>query len=122
MWGHRPPSWNTNPIRRRFGGTNRGQSLIVLDEPTTGLHPEDVDRLLELFRELTAEGHTLVIIEHYLEVIAAADHVVDLGPGGGAAGGEIVAAGPPGRLATRPPKRSETARFLRQEIRGGNGP
>ena len=95
---------------------NHGRALLVLDEPTTGLHPEDVDRLLAFFRELTGRGHTLVVIEHNLEVIAAADHVVDLGPGGGEAGGRIVAQGAPGTLARRPPRRSLTAAFLANMI------
>ncbi len=95
-----------------LAGANRQTSLIVLDEPTTGLHPQDVDRLLALFAELRDAGHTLVVIEHNLEVIASADHVIDLGPGGGNAGGRIVAQGPPGTLAAKPPRNSETARFL----------
>jgi excinuclease ABC subunit A len=102
-----------------LGKRNSGAALLVLDEPTTGLHPEDVDRLLTFFGELTGRGHTLVVIEHNLEVIAAADHVVDLGPGGGDAGGRIVAQGPPGRLAARPPRRSATAAFLARMGKGG---
>jgi len=95
-----------------LGRRSPGAALLVLDEPTTGLHPEDVERLLAFFREMTEGGNTLVVIEHNLEVIAAADHVVDLGPGGGEAGGRIVAEGPPGVLAANPPRDSATAAFL----------
>ncbi len=95
-----------------LGKTSTGNALLVLDEPTIGLHPEDVDRLLDFFKDLTDRGHTLVVIEHNLDIIAAADHVIDLGPGGGEAGGRIVAQGPPGLLAQKPPKRSATAAFL----------
>jgi len=72
--------------------------LFLLDEPTTGLHLHDVDVLLDNLRALTAAGHTVACIEHHLDVIAAADHVVDLGPEGGDRGGEVVFAGPPAAL------------------------
>ena len=74
-------------------------SLYLFDEPTTGLHSRDITRLLVLFDRLLADGHTVVVVEHNLEVIAAADHVIDLGPEGGARGGLVVATGTPAALA-----------------------
>ena len=87
-----------------------GRTLYVLDEPTTGLHFYDVERLLEVLRELVAGGNTVLVIEHNLDVIKTADHVIDLGPEGGAGGGEIVATGTPEEIAAHP--RSHTGRFL----------
>lgn len=73
----------------------RGSTLFLLDEPTRGLHPDDVDALLAAFERLLAAGHTIVAIEHDLAVIGAADHVIDLGPGAGADGGRVMAVGTP---------------------------
>lgn len=88
-----------------------GRTLYILDEPTTGLHFEDVKKLLEVLHALVDQGNTVVIIEHNLEVIKTADWVIDLGPEGGAAGGEIVAVGTPETVAACP--RSHTGRYLR---------
>jgi len=82
-----------------LGKASSGRTLYVLDEPTTGRHDEDVARLIGALRRIVARGDTVVVIEHNLEVIAAADHVIDLGPGGGDAGGAIVAQGPPRTIA-----------------------
>jgi excinuclease ABC subunit A len=96
--------------------TATGRTLFLLDEPTTGLHFTDVATLLGVLRRLVDAGNTLVVIEHHLDVIAAADWVIDLGPEGGAAGGNLVVAGPPAVVATCPT--SITGRFLRQHPRG----
>jgi excinuclease ABC subunit A len=88
-----------------------GRTLYILDEPTTGLHFEDVRRLMEVIQELTESGNTVVIIEHNLDVIKQADWIIDIGPEGGDGGGEIVATGTPEDVARAP--RSHTGRFLK---------
>jgi excinuclease ABC subunit A len=91
-----------------------GKTLYILDEPTTGLHFEDVKKLLELMNELVSQGNTVLVIEHNLEVIKCADHIIDLGPDGGKAGGRIVAAGTPEQVAKV--SESETGKFLKKII------
>ncbi|MQY06957.1 excinuclease ABC subunit UvrA [Actinomadura macrotermitis] len=87
-------------LARHLGDVGRGHGQrIVLDEPTTGLHGSDVDRLLALFDELVDDGATLVVVEHDLRVVAHADHVIDIGPGAGDDGGRVVFQGPPAELA-----------------------
>jgi excinuclease ABC subunit A len=88
-----------------------GRTLYILDEPTTGLHFADVEKLLEVLHELVLQGNTVVVIEHNLEVIKTADWIVDLGPEGGDGGGEIVATGTPEEIAKA--KRSYTGAFLK---------
>ncbi len=88
----------------------RGDTLYVLDEPTTGLHPSDVDRLQRQLQNLVTAGNTVVVIEHDMQIIAASDWVIDLGPGAGDEGGHIVAAGPPAVIAKV--QNSKTAPFL----------
>jgi excinuclease ABC subunit A len=91
--------------------------LYILNEPTTGLHPADITRLLACFERLIGLGHTVVVIEHNLDLIQAADRVFDLGPGSGAEGGRITAAGTPEELAES--DESPTGRALRARLRGG---
>ena len=88
-----------------------GKTLYILDEPTTGLHKHDVKHLLNVLSRLTDAGNTVLIIEHNLDVIKCADHLIDLGPEGGDKGGQIVAQGTPEQVAGCPA--SYTGRFLR---------
>jgi excinuclease ABC subunit A len=90
-------------------------TVYILDEPTTGLHLADVERLLESLNRLVDAGHTVILIEHHLDVIKTADHVIDLGPEGGHAGGELVVAGPPEQVAAC--RSSHTGAFLKAHLR-----
>jgi excinuclease ABC subunit A len=91
-----------------------GSTLYVLDEPTTGLHFHDIAQLLEVLYKLRDQGNTIVIIEHNLDVIKTADWIIDLGPEGGAGGGELIAAGTPEQIAAEP--RSYTGQALRAAL------
>ncbi len=92
-----------------------GKTLYILDEPTTGLHFEDVRKLLEVLHELVDTGNTVLVIEHNLDVIKTADHIIDLGPEGGDGGGQIVAVGTPEEVAKV--KKSWTGKFLAQTLK-----
>ncbi|VVM85875.1 UvrABC system protein A [Pseudomonas fluorescens] len=92
----------------------RGATLYVLDEPTTGLHPRDVDRLLSQLNHLVDAGHTVVVVEHEMRVVAQSDWVIDIGPGAGDLGGQVVASGTPQKVAKS--KKSRTAPFLAREL------
>jgi excinuclease ABC subunit A len=94
-----------------------GNTLYILDEPTTGLHFEDVRKLLEVLHALVEQGNTVVVIEHNLEVIKTADWIIDLGPEGGDKGGEIVAVGTPEQVVQEP--RSYTGHYLKPLLKGG---
>jgi excinuclease ABC subunit A len=91
---------------------SNGRSLYILDEPTTGLHPDDVSRLLALLNRLVEAGDTVVVIEHNLHVIKTADYVIDLGPEGGDAGGKLIASGTPEEIAENPS--SHTGKYLKK--------
>ena len=101
--------------------TRHGErSLYIFDEPTTGLHFDDIAKLLAAFGRLVEAGHTLLVIEHNLDVVKTADWIVDLGPEGGEAGGEVVVAGPPERVAEH--AGSHTGRYLREVLAGLRAP
>jgi len=95
-----------------------GRTLYILDEPTTGLHFEDVRLLLEVLHRLVDKGNTVVVIEHNLDVVKTADWVIDLGPEGGELGGRVVAEGPPEKIAQS--KGSHTGEFLRKVLQAGD--
>jgi excinuclease ABC subunit A len=91
-----------------------GKTFYILDEPTTGLHFKDIEHLLEVLDKLVDKGNTVLIIEHNLDIIKVADHIIDLGPEGGAKGGQIIVQGTPEKVAMHP--HSHTARFLKEEL------
>jgi excinuclease ABC subunit A len=102
-------------LARELGRRETGSTLYLLDEPTTGLHFDDVRRLLEVLSRLVDAGNTVVVIEHNLDVVKSADWVIDLGPDAGERGGRVVAEGPPEAVARS--RRSHTARYLRPLLR-----
>ena len=91
-----------------------GKTLYILDEPTTGLHFEDIRVLMGVLNKLVKKGNTVIIIEHNMDVVKTADYIIDIGPEGGSAGGQIVCAGTPQEVAATPA--SETGRFLKHEL------
>lgn len=94
-----------------------GNTLFILDEPTTGLHFDDIRVLLSVLNRLVDKGNTVLVIEHNLDVICAADHIIDMGPGGGKNGGNIIVTGTPAQVAKAD---SPTAPFIREMISGQN--
>lgn len=91
-----------------------GRTLFILDEPTTGLHFDDVNTLLSILNKLVDKGNTVLVIEHNLDVVKCADHIIDMGPGGGENGGAIIATGTPEEIAALD---SPTAPYLRTELK-----
>jgi excinuclease ABC subunit A len=104
-------------IAAHLASTTGDRILYILDEPTTGLHFDDIAKLIAAFRKLLQAGHSLLVIEHNLDVIKTADWVIDLGPEGGEAGGRIVAVGPPEKIAAVDV--SHTGRYLRSVLASG---
>lgn len=88
--------------------------MYILDEPTTGLHVDDVSRLIDILQRLVDTGNTIIVIEHNLDLIKTADHIIDLGPEGGENGGEIIATGTPEQICKN--DRSYTGKFLKKAL------
>ncbi len=103
-------------LSKELSKRSTGRTLYILDEPTTGLHFEDVRKLLEVLHELVDQGNTVVVIEHNLDVVKTADHIIDIGPEGGDGGGEIVATGTPEEVAEV--ERSHTGHYLKPMLSG----
>lgn len=99
-------------LARELARRSTGRTLYILDEPTTGLHPADIRHLLTVLNRLVDSGNTVVVIEHNMDVIKTADHIIDLGPDGGDGGGRIVASGTPEEIAAH--GKSHTGRFLKK--------
>ena len=98
-------------LSKELSKRSTGRTLYILDEPTTGLHFEDVRKLLEVLHELVDQGNTVIVIEHNLDVVKTADHIIDIGPEGGDGGGRVVATGTPEQVADNP--ESHTGRYLK---------
>ena len=103
-------------LAQELSRRDTGRTLYILDEPTTGLHFADIELLLKVLQQLRDAGNTIVIIEHNLDVIKTADWLIDMGPEGGAGGGNVVAVGTPEDVAAHPA--SHTGRYLRRYLAG----
>jgi excinuclease ABC subunit A len=101
-------------LATELGKTATGHTLYVLDEPTTGLHFADIHNLLNVLNRLADLGNTVLVIEHNLDIVKCADWIIDLGPEGGAAGGQIIAQGPPERIVQV--EGSHTGEYLRDKL------
>ena len=95
---------------------SKGNTLYVLDEPTTGLHPSDVEKLIVQLNRLVDARNTVIVVEHDMQLIANADWVIDIGPGAGDEGGKIIAEGTPSEVSVSP--KSKTAKYLSEAIGG----
>jgi excinuclease ABC subunit A len=102
-------------LSTELGKRDTGNTLYILDEPTTGLHFQDVQMLINVLNRLVDRGNSVLVIEHNMDVIKVADYLVDVGPEGGSAGGEIIATGTPETISKN--KRSWTGRFLKDELK-----
>ena len=102
-------------LSRELAKKATGKTLYLFDEPTVGLHQEDIQKLLKIFHSLVDKGNTLLVIEHHLDVIANADWVIDLGPEGGKKGGGLLGSGSPETISRL--KSSHTATYLRKHLR-----
>src|SRR5690606_9303309 len=96
-------------------GSNKEKVLFIFDEPTTGLHFHDIKKLLISFEALIENGHSVIVIEHNLELIKCADNIIDIGPEGGKRGGEVVATGTPEEIAKN--KKSVTGKYLKEKLK-----
>ncbi|MEK6204366.1 MAG: excinuclease ABC subunit A, partial [Amylibacter sp.] len=105
-------------LSKELSKRSTGRTLYILDEPTTGLHFEDVRKLLEVLHELVDQGNTVIVIEHNLDVVKTADHIIDIGPEGGDGGGQIVAEGTPEAVAEV--KGSYTGHYLKDMLKSRN--
>jgi excinuclease ABC subunit A len=105
-------------LAKELSRRNTGRTLYILDEPTTGLHFADIQQLLHVLNRLVGLGNTVLVIEHNLDVMKTADYIIDLGPEGGDAGGEVVATGTPEEVARV--HRSHTGQFLAEVLRSPN--
>jgi excinuclease ABC subunit A len=106
-------------LARELSKRATGRTIYILDEPTTGLHFADVHKLLDVLQRLVSLGNTVIVIEHNLDVIKSADHIIDLGPEGGDRGGQLVATGTPEQIMRAP--QSHTGRFLKAHLARSNG-
>ena len=106
-------------LSKELAARSTGQTIYILDEPTTGLHFADIKLLLSVLHELVDQGNTVIVIEHNLEVIKTADWIIDLGPGGGANGGRVIATGTPEQVAENP--NSLTGKYLKKYLDNGAG-
>ena len=102
-------------LATELGKKDTGKTFYILDEPTTGLHFEDIQHLLDVLNKLVDRGNTVLVIEHNMDVIKVADHIIDLGPEGGDGGGQILFEGTPEDLVKV--KASHTAKFLKEELK-----
>ena len=101
-------------LSKELSKRSTGRTLYILDEPTTGLHFADVDNLLKVLSKLVDSGNTVIIIEHHMDVIKTADHIIDLGPEGGDKGGEVLVDGPPEEVVKN--KKSHTGKYLKEHV------